>query len=184
MQNCPESFATSRRVCISIDIVCCALLFYTVVRILVVARAHSHQGAAIELQVQRSSHSCSAEFTVTEPATSRRRKKHNTAPFLIALVLFFLGCYVVVNYLVLFAAFSSHQESDKASQVVTFLLVVNSACSESSSLHFVQEGHEDGDYKQNQYLQGVEAKQPGETNRMLKQDLKNSESSILLFRPE
>ena len=109
------------------DVVSCVLLFYAVVRILVVARAHSHQEAAIELQVQQSSHSCSAESTVTEPATSRRRKKHNTAPFVIALVLFFLGCYVVVNYLVLFAAFSGHQECDKASQVVTFLLVVNSA---------------------------------------------------------
>ena len=109
------------------DVVSCVLLFYAVVRILVVARAHSHQEAAIELQVQRSSNSCSAESTVTEPATSRRRKKHNTAPFVIALVLFFLGCYVVVNYLVLFAAFSGHQESDKISQVAMFLLVVNSA---------------------------------------------------------
>ena len=108
------------------DIVCCVLLFYAVIRILVVARAHSHQEAAIELQVQRSGHSCS-ESTVTEPATSRRRKKHNTAPFVIALVLFFLGCYVMVNYLVLCAAFSGHQLSDKTSQVVTLLLVVNSA---------------------------------------------------------
>jgi len=108
------------------DIVSCVLLFYAVVRILVVARAHSHQETAIELQVQRSSHSRS-ESTVKEPATSRRRKKHNTAPFVTALVLFFLGCYVVVNYLVLCAAFSGHQVSDKTSQIVTSLLVVNSA---------------------------------------------------------
>ena len=110
------------------DVVSCVLLFYAVVRILVVARAHSHQEAAIEQQVQRSlGHSCS-ESTVTEPTTSRRRKRHNTAPFVIALVLFFLGCYVVVNYLVLSAAFSGHQEeSDKTSQVATFLLVLNSA---------------------------------------------------------
>lgn len=103
---------------------CCSV--YAVVRILVVARAHSHQEAVIEQQVQRSSHSCS-ECTVTEPANSRRRKKHNTALFVTALVLFFLGCYVVVNYLVLSAAFSGHEVSDKTSQVVTFLLVVNSA---------------------------------------------------------
>ena len=108
------------------DIVSCVLLFYAVFRILVVARVHSHQEAAIELQVQRSSHSCS-ESTMKEPATSRRRKKHSTAPFVIALVLLFLGCYVVVNYLVLCAAFSGHQVSDKTSQVITFLLVVNSA---------------------------------------------------------
>lgn len=108
------------------DIVSCVLLFYAVVRILVVARAHSHQEAVIEQQVQRSSHSCS-ESAVTEPANSRRRKKHNTALFVTALVLFFLGCYVVVNYLVLSAAFSGHEVSDKTSKVVTFLLVVNSA---------------------------------------------------------
>ena len=116
-----------RLACVSaFNVVSCVLLFYAVVRISVVARAHSHLEAAIEQQVQRSSHSCS-ESTVTEPATSRKRKKHNTAPFVIALVLFFLGCYVAVNYLVLFAAFSGHEVSDKTSQVVTFLLVVNSA---------------------------------------------------------
>ena len=116
-----------RLACVSaFDIVSCALLFYAVVRILVVARAHSHQEAAVELQVQQSSQPCN-DSTVTEPTTSRRRKKHNTAPFVVALVLFFLGCYVVVNYLVLCAVFSGHRVSDKISQVVMFLLVVNSA---------------------------------------------------------
>ena len=114
-----------RLACVSaFDIVSCVLLFYAVVRILVVARAHSQ--AAIELQVQQSSHSCS-ESTVADPATLQRHKKRNTAAFIIALVLFFLGCYVVVNYLVLCAAFADHQVSGKTSQVVTFLLVVNSA---------------------------------------------------------
>ena len=108
-------------------IISCVLLFYAVVRILVVARAQSHQESAIELQVQFSHSSCN-ESTVSESATSRRRrKKHNTASFVITLVVFFLGCYVVVNYLVLCTAFSGHQVSDKTSQVVTFLLVVNSA---------------------------------------------------------
>jgi len=116
-----------RLACVSaFDIVSCVLLFYAVVRILVVARAHSHQEAAIELQVQQSSHSCS-ESIVADPATLQRRKKRNTAAFIVALVLFFLGCYVVVNYLVLCAAFADHQVSGKTSQVVTFLLVVNSA---------------------------------------------------------
>jgi len=117
-----------RLACVSaFDIVSCVLLFYAVVRILVVARAHSHQEAAIELQVQQSSH-LSSESTVADPETlQRRRKRNSTAAFIVALVLFFLGCYVVVNYLVLCAAFADHQVSGKTSQVVTFLLVVNSA---------------------------------------------------------
>ena len=100
------------------DIISCVLLFYAVVRILVVARAQSYREAAIELQVQPS-HS-------TEAATSPRRRKQNTAPFIIALVLFFLGCYMVVNSLILCMTFSC-QVSEKAGQVVTCLLVLNSA---------------------------------------------------------
>ena len=100
------------------DIVSCALLFYAVVRILVVARAQSHQEAAIELQVQPS-HS-------TEAATLRRRRKHNTAPFIFALVVLFLGCYIVATFLVLCMTFSC-QVSDKAGQIPTILLVLNSA---------------------------------------------------------
>jgi len=109
------------------DLISCALLFCGVVRILVVARAQSRQVSAIELQVQRStsSHACN-QSTATEPATSRRRKKHNTASFVIAMVMFFLGCYVVVNYLVLCLAFSCHQVSDDTAQVVICLLVLNS----------------------------------------------------------
>ena len=113
----------------ALNIISCALLFYGVVRILIAARAQSRQVSATELQVQRStsSHPCN-QSTVTELATPpRNRKKHNTALFVTALVLFFLGCYVVVNYLVLSAAFSGHEVSNKTSQVVTFLLVVNSA---------------------------------------------------------
>ena len=110
------------------DIISCGLLFYGVVRILIVARAQSKQVSAIELQVQRSTsnHSCN-QSTVTEFATSRKRKKHSTAPFLITLVTFFLGCYVVVNYLVLCMAFSCHQVSDDIAQFVICVLVVNSA---------------------------------------------------------
>ena len=106
------------------DIISCALLFYGVIRILVVARVQSRQVSTIELQVQRSSHSCNQATNL--PATSHRRKKYNTAPFVIALVVFFLGCYVVVNYLVLCMAFSC-QVFEDAAQVVISLLVVNSA---------------------------------------------------------
>ena len=107
------------------DLISCMLLFYGVIRILVVARAQSRQVSAIELHVQRSSHSCNQATNL--PATSHRRKRHNTAPFVIALVVFFLGCYVVVNYLVLCMAFSCHHVFDDSAQVVICLLVVNSA---------------------------------------------------------
>ena len=106
------------------DIVCCALLFYAVVRILVVARAQSHKEAeetAIQLQVQFTHSS-------TDNANSRRRRnKLNTAPFIIAIVAFFLGCYVVVNYLLLCMTFSCHNFSEKAGQILILFLVLNSA---------------------------------------------------------
>ena len=106
------------------DMVCCALLFYAVVRILVVARAQSHKEAeetAIQLQVQFT-HS-----SVDNTNWRRRRNKHNTTPFIIAIVAFFLGCYVVVNYLVLFITFSCHNLSDKAGLTLVLFLVLNSA---------------------------------------------------------
>ena len=101
------------------DIISCMLLFYAVVRILIVARAQSHQDAAMELQVQ-------SNFSSTEAAPSCRRKKRSTAPFIIAIVVLFLGCYVVVNYLVLCITFSC-QVSDKAGQILLLLLLLNSA---------------------------------------------------------
>ena len=109
-----------RLTCISVfDIISCVLLFYAVVRILVVARTRSHQEAAMELQIQPT-------FSSTETVSPRRFRRHNKAPFIIAIVLFFLGCYVVVNFLVLCMAFSC-QVSDKAGQILIILLVLNSA---------------------------------------------------------
>ena len=101
------------------DIISCVLLFYAVVRILVVARAQSHQEAAVERQVQ-SNH----PFPDAAPSY-RRRKRNSTAPFIIAIVVFFLGCHSVVNYLVLCITFSC-QVSDKAGQILILLLVLNS----------------------------------------------------------
>ena len=101
------------------DIICCVLLFYAVVRILIVARARSHDVSVIELQVQIN-HS-------TEFSNSHRRGKNITARFIIALVVFFLGCYVAVNYLVFCLSFPCHIMPDQAAQVVTCLLVLNSA---------------------------------------------------------
>ena len=105
------------------DIVCCALLFYAVVRILVVARTQSRQQAAIELQV----HSLHLSTLSTETSNSRGRKKHSTAPFIIAIVAFFVGCYVVVNCLLLCITFSCRNVSNKAGQTIDLLLVLNSS---------------------------------------------------------
>jgi len=111
--------------CVSaFDIICCASLFYTVVRILVVARAQSHKEAdeaAIEQQI-RCTHS-----SADNENSRRRRKKHKTASFIIAIVTFFLGCYVVVNYLVLCITFSCHNLSDNAGQILIIFLVLNSS---------------------------------------------------------
>ena len=107
------------------DIVSCTLLFYAVVRILVVARAQSHKEAeefAIELQL--SSHASSTPPAFAE--NLRRCRKHNTSRFIIALVAFFLGCYVVVSCLVLCFTFSC-QVPDNASEILVVLLVLNSA---------------------------------------------------------
>ena len=103
------------------DIMSCVLLFYAVVRILVVARAQSKQESSLKRQL-RSNHRSN-----TEDGTPRRRNKHDTAAgFIIAIILFFLGCYVVVNYLVLCFTFSCH-ESEERGQVVSLLLIINSA---------------------------------------------------------
>ena len=101
------------------DIICCVLLFYAVVRILVVARARSHEVSEIEQQVQTNH---SIEFS-----NSHRRGKNITARFIIALVAFFLGCYIAVSYLVLCFTFPCHIMPDQAPQLVTCLLVLNSA---------------------------------------------------------
>ena len=102
------------------DIVSCALLFYAVVRILVAARTQSHQVCEIELQLQ-------CNFSSTEAGTSRRRRTPNTVRFIIALVVFFLACYVIVNFSVLCQIFSCPVSGKKVGHVVTCLLVLNSA---------------------------------------------------------
>ncbi|XP_078384498.1 octopamine receptor beta-2R-like [Oculina patagonica] len=101
------------------DIISCALLLYAVVRILMVARARSHQEPTTELQVQ-------SYHLPIEAGNSRRHRIQSSVPFIIAIVVFFLGCYMVVNSLVLCNTFSC-QVSDIAGQVVTCLLVLNSA---------------------------------------------------------
>ena len=98
------------------DITCCVLLSYHVVRILVAARAQSHQQSAIERQIQYNHSPMEAET----PARSKR-KKRNTARFIVTLVLFFLGCYVVVNYFIVLCITFSGCVSVHASQILTLL---------------------------------------------------------------
>ena len=102
------------------DIVSCVLLFFAVVRILVAARAQSHQVCGTELQLQ-------CNFSSPEAVTSRRRQTTNTARYIIALVVFFLGSYLIVNFLVLCETFSCPVSAEKVGHVVTCLLVLNSA---------------------------------------------------------
>ena len=106
------------------DIISCVLLLYAVVRILVVARSQSNELSAMELQVQPN-HSSNDSIEAT---TSRRRERRNTVWFVIALVVFFLACYMVVNVLLLcFTLKLSCTLPENAGQIVTLLLVVNSA---------------------------------------------------------
>ena len=102
------------------DTISCALLLYAVVRILLVARVQSRQESSIELQVQSNRLS-------TESPNSRRRKRGSTAPFIIAIVAFFLGCYIVVSSLVLCVTFSCHNFSVTINQALILLLVLNSS---------------------------------------------------------
>ncbi|XP_022789159.1 octopamine receptor beta-2R-like [Stylophora pistillata] len=100
------------------DIVSCALLLYSVIRILIVARTQAQQvSAGSELHGRPS----------TEVEPSRRGNQRNTALFIIALVVFFLGCYVIVSAVTLCLTFSSCQTSNTAGQAIVCLLTVNSA---------------------------------------------------------
>ena len=101
------------------DIISCVLLLYAVVRILVVARAQAKIFNPIQLQLQSNQ---SSEVT----GTVRKRKRSNAAGFVVAIVVFFLGCYALVNYLILCFTFSC-KVPGKAGQILNVLLVLNSA---------------------------------------------------------
>ena len=105
------------------DIISCVFLLYAVVRVLVVARAQSHQESAIELRVQSNRTSSSP---IEEESFQRSTIKHTAARFIIAIVVLYLGCYIVVNTVVLCISFSC-PVFDKAGQVIICLLVLNSA---------------------------------------------------------
>ena len=105
------------------DILCSTLFVYAVVRILAVIRAQSLQNSAMESlrkQLQTSLKRASLK-------TAASRRPHSLAPFIIALVVFFLACNVVKNYLILRIMFVSDRVSDTVVLVVTILLVASSA---------------------------------------------------------
>ena len=111
------------------DILSCALLFYAVVRILIVTRAQSLQNAAMEaikIKLKPIGEQSQQGQASTEAELPRRRQKHNAARFIIALLTFFLGCYVVINYLVI-RIVVFEDVTDKAGWVLTVLLITNSA---------------------------------------------------------
>ena len=108
------------------DVICCVYLFYAVLRILLVARSHSLEDQAIKRQVLFNRRSKTANLTNT---SQKRNRKRSAASFIAVIVLFFLGCYVVINYLVICLAFSQtcYDVVPNLGQVVTVLVVLNSA---------------------------------------------------------
>ena len=103
------------------DIFCSALLVYAVVRILTVIRAQSRRISAME-SLRKKLHT---GVSLSSPAPPIRRK-HNSARLIIAMVVFFLACHLVKNYLILRIVFVSDM-SENLALVVTVLLVANSA---------------------------------------------------------
>ena len=110
------------------DILSCALLIYAVVRILVVVRAQLLKDSARWL-IKRELVSSQPEDQVNKSSIETvylRGPKHNSARFIIAIVVFFLGCQVAINYLVLRYMFVSERPK-YVGLVVTILLIANSA---------------------------------------------------------
>ena len=111
------------------DILSCSLLIYAVVRILVVVRAQSLKDSAmrsierdlVSSQLQDQVNNISSAETVHPSG-----RKHNSARFVIAVVVFFLGCQVAINYLVLRYMFVSERPK-YVGLVVTIFLIANSA---------------------------------------------------------
>ena len=109
------------------DILCSTLFVYAVVRILAVIRAQLLQNSAMESLRKQLQTSLKRASLKTAAFRRPGRRKHSLAPFIIAIVVFFLACHIVKNYLILRIMFVSDRVSDNAALVVTVLLVANSA---------------------------------------------------------
>ena len=107
------------------DILACLLLLYSVVRILLVARAKAKEDYAIKRIDQPIEPNEQQNQLYPESKALKKRKRTSTALFLTVLLMFFLGCHTATNYLILSIAFFS-DVSNAVSGIVTLLLVVNS----------------------------------------------------------
>lgn len=107
-----------------LEIISCSLLFYAVVRILLVQAKQNYAMKSIERQIRHNQ-------ALIRSSIPRRRKKANAVGFVIAMALFCFGCYVIVNYLILCLSFSCSSLSDYDREVLismcTLLLIGNSA---------------------------------------------------------
>ncbi|XP_068676219.1 trace amine-associated receptor 7c-like [Montipora capricornis] len=101
------------------NILGCILLLHAVVRILIAKAKHQ---AALKSERRQLQHNQSLN-----PSSLPQRRKHtNTASFIIALVLFFLGCYVITSFLMFCLAFSCVNLPIEAGFVTLLLLTGNS----------------------------------------------------------
>ena len=129
--NSPTVWKILRLIGVSaFDILSCVLLAYGVARIIYVAWKKGKEDSAMEItrgrfdsmELQEEQN----QLPSSESVRPCRCKKHSTALFLIAIVIFFLICHVGVNYLVLRIAFT-HNASETNGRILTFLLIINSA---------------------------------------------------------
>jgi len=107
------------------DILACLFLGYGVVRILFVAQAKAKEDLAIQRSLGSIELHVVQNQSSTESRPRHRRNNHNASLFLIAIVLFFLGCHSVINYLIVCITFSCNV-FDIAPRILTLLLTVNS----------------------------------------------------------
>lgn len=107
-----------------LEIISCSLLFYAIVRILLVQAKQNYAMQSIERQIRHNQ-------ALIRASIPRRRKRANAVGFVIAIALFFVGCYVIVNYLILCLSFSCSSLSDydheELVSICTLLLIGNSA---------------------------------------------------------
>ncbi|XP_068686783.1 trace amine-associated receptor 7d-like [Montipora foliosa] len=101
------------------DILGCILLLHAIVRILIVKAKHQ---ASVKSERRQLQHNQSLNIS----SLPQRRKHTNTANFIIALVLFFLGSYVITSILIFCRAFSCVNRPTEVSFVTLLLLTGNS----------------------------------------------------------
>ena len=102
------------------DLLGCILLFYSVARILIVKAKHK---AAVKSEQRQLQHNHSPKESSLQ---SRRRHSANAAGFVIAIVSFFLGCYLITSFIIFCVAFSCVSLPTEVNLVTLLLLTGNS----------------------------------------------------------